>query len=100
MKPFPGRYTVHRGFSTAVATTFADASLDFVYLDAQHNYFDVMNDLLVWWPKVGGLWDAAGAVCVWGGVGWGMQCRGGMAIAAQPRARARLPIFLPFATHL
>ena len=50
--PYPGRFTVHRGFSTAVATEFTDSSLDFVYLDAQHNYMDVTNDLLVWWPKV------------------------------------------------
>lgn len=56
--PYPGRFTVHRGFSTAVATEFTDSSLDFVYLDAQHNYMDVTNDLLVWWPKLkhGGLY--------------------------------------------
>jgi hypothetical protein len=52
VSPFPGRYQVHRGFSTLVATDFVDESMDFVYLDALHSYRDGMNDLLAWWPKV------------------------------------------------
>ncbi len=50
--PFPGRYVLRRGFSTVVATDFADGSMDFVYLDALHSYRDGMNDILAWWPKV------------------------------------------------
>lgn len=35
----------------------ADASLDFVYIDAQHHYEAVREDLALWYPKlrVGGL---------------------------------------------
>jgi hypothetical protein len=53
----PGRYEVHRGYSVDVAKTFTDEQLDFVYIDARHDYAGVLEDLEAWWPKlkVGGL---------------------------------------------
>jgi predicted O-methyltransferase YrrM len=41
-----------RGFSVEVAATVADASLDFVYLDANHEEAHVRADLEAWVPKV------------------------------------------------
>lgn len=48
---------VHRADSTDSASTFADCSLDWVYIDADHSYEAVAADLRAWWPKVkvGGL---------------------------------------------
>jgi predicted O-methyltransferase YrrM len=56
-KEAPGRFTVHRGYSVAVANEFKDNQLDFVYIDARHDYEGVLEDLEAWWPKlkVGGL---------------------------------------------
>ena len=54
---FPVRSRVHREFSVAAAESFANASLDFVYVDARHDYAGVLEDCRAWWPKLreGGL---------------------------------------------
>ncbi len=46
-----------RGESTHIATGMFDGYFDFVYIDAQHMYEQVLADLIAWWPKVkfGGL---------------------------------------------
>jgi predicted O-methyltransferase YrrM len=41
-----------RGWSDAVAKTFDDASLDLVFLDADHSEEGVLSDLHAWLPKV------------------------------------------------
>ena len=46
------RYTLHRQTSIDAAASFADSSLDFVYLDANHAYPAVKADIAAWWPKV------------------------------------------------
>jgi len=38
--------------SPAAASRFADGSLGFVYIDADHDYEPVKADLKAWWPKV------------------------------------------------
>lgn len=55
---YPNRSELHRGYSADVAKTFANASLDFVYLDARHDYEGVKEDLHAWWDKlsVGGVY--------------------------------------------
>lgn len=52
-----GRYQIHRKRSLEAVAEFADESLDFVYVDANHSYQDSLDDMLAWFPKVkpGGL---------------------------------------------
>ena len=38
--------------SIMAAKLMAENILDFIYIDAQHNYFDVMIDMIAWWPKL------------------------------------------------
>jgi SAM-dependent methyltransferase len=38
--------------SVRAARTFVDGSLDFVFLDGNHTYESVTEDLSVWWPKI------------------------------------------------
>ena len=48
------KYNCHiiRGFSENVCTFFADGTLDFVYIDANHEFLSVAKDLTFWIPKV------------------------------------------------
>lgn len=41
-----------RDFSINAANQFQDNSLDFVYLDANHKYDFIKQDIDLWWPKV------------------------------------------------
>ena len=52
MKPFGARARILRNTSVAAAATFADASVDFVFIDARHTYDAVSEDLRAWWPKI------------------------------------------------
>lgn len=54
---FGPRSSVWRQTGRAAAERVAEASLDFVYLDARHDRHSVAEDLAVWYPKVrpGGL---------------------------------------------
>lgn len=54
---FGDRSEVWRLRSTEAASKVPDGSLDFVYLDARHDYDAVLEDLVAWVPKVrpGGL---------------------------------------------
>lgn len=51
------RAVLHRKFSHEAVLDFADASLDFVFIDGNHGYKWVKQDLELWWPKLrpGGL---------------------------------------------
>ena len=53
----PGIVHVCRNYSTSCAEGLADRSLDFVYVDARHDYKGVLADVLAYWPKlrVGGI---------------------------------------------
>lgn len=46
------RVTIMRMDSVEASKTFADKSLDFVYLDGDHSLEGVLRDLAAWWPKV------------------------------------------------
>ena len=53
----PERVRLMKGLSVPSAARFADHFFDWLYLDAMHDYEDVVNDLNAWWPKLrpGGL---------------------------------------------
>jgi len=57
LRRFQDRVQIVRATSAAASELFADESLDFVYIDANHAYLHVLEDLRLWTPKVrsGGL---------------------------------------------
>jgi len=52
LKPFGERVDIIKGFSEEVFDEFEDNSLDFVYIDANHEYQHVVNDIANWSRKV------------------------------------------------
>lgn len=54
---FNDRVTMIRTKSHEAAEMFQDESLDFIYIDAAHDYYNVKKDLEMWWSKIkkGGL---------------------------------------------
>jgi predicted O-methyltransferase YrrM len=54
---FGDRVHFHQADSLMTARQFADNSLDFVYLDADHSVESVQEDIAAWFPKIrsGGL---------------------------------------------
>lgn len=46
------RVIIIRKFSTEAASQFADESIDWIYIDANHSYPTAKEDLDLWWPKV------------------------------------------------
>ena len=49
---FQDRSIMLRNISTEAAKLFDDNSLDFVYIDGNHMYEYVMDDLKAWYPKI------------------------------------------------
>lgn len=43
---------IHRLYSTEAAEDFEDGSLDFCYIDADHYFKSIADDLCAWFPKV------------------------------------------------
>ena len=52
MEPVKGFYNAKRMSSLEAAATYADASIDMVFIDAAHDYDSVYADILAWAPKV------------------------------------------------
>lgn len=48
----PLNCTIQRSFSVEAAATVLDGSLDFVYIDGNHRFDAVLEDLTAWTPKV------------------------------------------------
>lgn len=42
----------YKDTSQAAARVVPDETLDFVYIDGDHSFYHVTNDLTLWWPKV------------------------------------------------
>lgn len=52
LKPFPGRSSILRMTSVEAAPLFDDDSLEFAFIDANHERPEVVKDLNAWYPKV------------------------------------------------
>jgi len=52
MKPLSQYYKPIKMPSVEAAKTFSDKSLDFIFIDASHEYEDVKNDILAWASKL------------------------------------------------
>jgi hypothetical protein len=52
LEPFSSRVQVIRKTSKQAVSDFGNSTLDFVYIDGNHNYDSVCYDINAWWPKV------------------------------------------------
>jgi predicted O-methyltransferase YrrM len=52
MAPVSSLITPMRMTSLEAAATYADQTLDFVFLDGDHGYAAVKADIAAWWPKL------------------------------------------------
>ena len=52
IEPVMPYVNIRRMNSLSAASTYADGSLDFVFIDAAHDYDNVKADILAWMPKV------------------------------------------------
>lgn len=52
VKPFSERAHMLRCRGNVAAELFRDSSLDFVYIDANHTYESVVEDITTWYPKI------------------------------------------------
>ena len=57
LKPWEDKTEFHRMLSTEAAKDFEKESIDFIYIDARHDYCGVMEDIEHYWPilKPGGI---------------------------------------------
>jgi hypothetical protein len=57
VKPHAGRYTILKNLTHSAAVALPDGHLDYIFIDAGHDYLAVRRDLNAWWPKLrrGGL---------------------------------------------
>jgi predicted O-methyltransferase YrrM len=74
---FPGRITLIRESTFTAHRHFLDDSLDFVFIDADHSYDAVMQDIANWTPKVRKMGIIAGHDINWWTVAQAVRETGG-----------------------
>lgn len=52
LKPWGNIVRYHRNFSSFAAYEIKDNSLDFIYIDARHDYVGATEDMELWWNKL------------------------------------------------
>jgi hypothetical protein len=52
LRKYEGRFTLIRDLSVSAAEMFKDEFFDFIYLDANHSYQGISEDLNAWYPKL------------------------------------------------
>lgn len=52
ISPWEDKVVILRGYSTVMCKQIPDNSLDFVYIDARHDYKGCQEDINAFWPKV------------------------------------------------
>lgn len=52
LEPYGQRVSILKKTSVEACKNFSDSSLDFVYVDANHDKKYVEQDLALWWPKL------------------------------------------------
>lgn len=52
LKPFGRRSKIIRQFSHQAAPKFINYLFDFIYLDANHSYEYIKEDINLWWPRL------------------------------------------------
>ena len=52
LEPWKSKTIFLRNYTTDAVAYVANASLDFIYVDARHDYCGVLQDLEAWWPKL------------------------------------------------
>lgn len=65
LKPYSNRCRIHQVTSVEAAGYFLEGSLDFIYIDGNHEQKYVEQDLRMWWPKLrkGGVLSGHDIIC-------------------------------------
>jgi predicted O-methyltransferase YrrM len=87
MKPVEGKFKYIQGNSWESAERFQDKSLDFVFIDADHDYDSVRKDIAAYLPKVkpGGVISGHDYNNVWEGLRRAVDERFGDRVIANPK---------------